>query len=57
MESNYWTRPEAAIRHGFIRTSGPGENYWTRQTHMAWFARAQAAMRARTRAQALRKAD
>ena len=56
MESNYWTRPGAAIRHGFIRTAGPGENYWTHQTHMAWFVQARAAMVVRTRANLLRKA-
>jgi len=54
MESNYWTRPEAAIRHGFIRTSGPNQNYWTRQAHAAWFLRAQADLRARARVNLLR---
>jgi hypothetical protein len=57
MESNYWTRPETAIRRSFIRTGGAGENYWARQAHTAWFARAQAAIRARSRVSRLRKGD
>ncbi|HTE84949.1 MAG TPA: hypothetical protein VK821_09460, partial [Dehalococcoidia bacterium] len=50
MDTNYWTRHGAAIRHGFIQTTGPNENYWTRQPRLAWFVRAQTAMRLRARA-------
>jgi hypothetical protein len=57
MEQNYWTRPDAAIRHGFIRTAGPGENYWTRHARSPWLVRAQRAAWRRTPADSRRRVN